>query len=233
MVIRVRMSSSGGARVPELVAGDRLTREEFERRYAATPGLFKAELIEGVVYVPSPVRHVQHGRPHALLVAWLAHYEAATPGVQVSGNATVRLDGSNVPQPDVLLFLPRELGGQARVDADGYLSGPPELAAEVTASTASYDLHDKKRAFQRNGVREYLAWRTEDRALDWFSLRGRRYRSLTADATGILRSQVFPGLWLDRPALVRRDLASVLRTLALGLGSREHAAFVARLGRRG
>ena len=209
--------------VPELVAGDRLTRDEFERRYAAMPRLRKAELIEGVVYVPSPVRARQHGDPHADLMGWLVVYQAATPGVRASLNATVRLDLDNEPQPDALLRL--EVGGRSRIDADGYLEGAPELAAEVTASTASYDLHDKLLAYRRNGVREYLVWRTEDGALDWFVERGGRYERLAPGEDGLLRSEVFPGLWLDPAALLRGDMAAVLAALQRGLGSPEHAAF--------
>ena len=42
-------------RILPLEHGDHLTREEFERRYEAMPHVRKAELIEGVVYMPSPV----------------------------------------------------------------------------------------------------------------------------------------------------------------------------------
>jgi hypothetical protein len=45
---------------PGLCNGDRLTRAEFERRYSAMPTVKKAELIEGVVYMPSPVTHKNH-----------------------------------------------------------------------------------------------------------------------------------------------------------------------------
>jgi len=214
---------------PELVAGDRLARAEFERRYAATPGLAKAELIEGVVYVPSPVRADAHGRPHTALIGWLFRYEVATPGAAVYTDATVRLDLDNEPRPDVAAALPAAAGGRSRVAADGYLEGAPELVAEVAASTASYDLHDKKRAYRRNGVREYLVWRTEDRALDWFVLRGGRYARLAPGPDGLLRSEAFPGLWLDPAALLAGDGARVLAALEEGLASSEHSAFAARL----
>ncbi len=219
-------------RVPELVAGDRLTRDEFERRYLAMPRLKKAELIEGVVYVPSPVRYEAHGRPHGQVIAWLNVYAAGTPAVQAADNGTVRLDLDNEPQPDACLRLLSEAGGQSTVSADDYVEGAPELVAEVTASTASYDLHDKKQAYRRNGVREYLVWRTQDEALDWFVLRGGRYEPLAPAPDGTLRSEVFPGLWLDPHALLRGDLAGVLARLNDGLASPEHAAFVAELRRR-
>lgn len=215
--------------VPPLVAGDRLTRDEFERRYDAMPGLKKAELIEGVVYMPSPVRCGAHGDPHALLVVWLGHYWVATPAVQVLVETTVRLDLDNEPQPDAMLRIRPAAGGQSRTSADDYVEGAPELAAEVTASTASYDLHDKLRAYRRNGVREYVVWRTLDQALDWFALRGGRYEPLVPDADGLLRSEVFPGLWLDAAALLRGDLARVVSALQAGLASPEHRAFLARL----
>ena len=209
--------------------GDVLTRAEFERRYEAMPHLKKAELIEGVVYVPSPVRHTYHGHPHTQLTGWLVQYEASTPGVQASDNSTVRLDLDNEPQPDALLFIDPTCGGQARLDADGYIEGAPELVAEVTASSASYDLHVKLRVYRRNGVREYIVWRVLEQEIDWFVLRAGQYERLPLDAEGLYRSEVFPGLWLDPAALLRGDLATVLAVVQRGLGSPEHAAFVARL----
>lgn len=215
--------------VPPLENGDVLTRAEFERRYEAMPHLKKAELIEGVVYVPSPVRHTFHGHPHTHLTGWLVQYEASTPGVQASDNSTVRLDLDNEPQPDALLFIDPACGGQARIDVDGYIEGAPELVAEVASSSASYDLHVKLRVYRRNGVREYIVWRVLDHAVDWFVLRAGQYERLSVDAEGLLRSEVFPGLWLDPAALLRGDLATVLAVVQRGLASPEHDAFVARL----
>jgi Uma2 family endonuclease len=209
--------------------GDRLTRTEFERRYAAMPHLKKAELIEGVVYVPSPVRHRQHGSPHVQLISWLGHYQASTPGVEAGDNSTVRLDLDNEPQPDALLLIAPERGGQTRIDADGYIAGAPELVAEITASSASYDLHAKLHAYRRNGVCEYLVWRVLDHEVDWFVLRAGQYERLPLGSDGGLRSEVFAGLWLDPAALVRGDLARVLAVGQQGVDSPEHAAFVARL----
>ena len=144
-----------------------------------------------------------------------------------ASNTTVRLDLDTEVQPDVLLRL--EQGGDSRIGADGYVEGAPELAVEVAASSASYDLHDKLRAYRRNGVQEYLVWRVLDRELDWFVLRDGAYQRLAADPAGILRSAAFPGLWLNVPALLARDLAAVLATLQAGLASPEHTAFVERL----
>jgi Uma2 family endonuclease len=212
-----------------LLSGDRLNRAEFERRYMAHPELKKAELIEGVVYVASPVRFEQHARPHYTLIAWLGMYQAATPGVVGADNATVRLDFENEVQPDALLRLPPELGGRSRVAPDDYLEGPPELIVEVAASSAAYDLHDKRRAYARNGVQEYLALQIYEQRVDWFALREGVYALLAPDAQGLLRSEAFPGLWLDQAAFWRADLAALLAVLQRGLATPEHAAFADRL----
>ena len=222
-------SASSRAKVPPLENGDVLTRAEFERRYEAMPHLKKAELIEGVVYVPSPVRHRAHSHPHIHLTGWLVQYEAGTPGVEAGDNGTVRLDLDNEPQPDALLFIDPACGGQARIDADDYIEGAPELVAEVASSSASYDLHVKLRVYRRNGVREYIVWRVLEQELDWFVLRAGQYARMSVDAEGLLKSEVFPGLWLDSAALLRGDLATVLAVVQRGLASPEHAAFVARL----
>ena len=160
--------------IPALENGDRLTRCEFERRYAARPDLKKAELIEGVVYMPSPVR-LAHSGPHAMSQTVLLVYTAFTPGVRGDDNATVRLDLDNEPQPDVLLRIEEEAGGQSRVSDDGYLEGAPELVVEVAASSASIDMHDKLRVYRRNGVREYVVWRTHEQRIDWFELADGEY----------------------------------------------------------
>lgn len=215
-------------RVPPLENGDRLTRSEFERRYEAMPRLKKAELIEGVVHIPSPVRQTQHGEPHAHLIVWLGHYSAHCPGVRVGDNSTVRLDLDNEPQPDAVLFIDPARGGQAHLDEDGYIEGAPELVAEVTSSRASYDLHTKLHAYRRNGVREYVVWRVLDREIDWFVWRDGEYERLDPEAAGVLRSEAFPGLWLDPVALLSGEVATALAVLDQGLATAEHAAFVTR-----
>ena len=219
-------------RVIPLENGDRLPRDEFERRYLASSNLKKAELIKGVVHMPSPVR-AAHAKRHGDMVGWLGAYSAATPGVSLLDNATVRLDIDNEPQPDALLRIESETIGRSRVDADGYVAGPPELVAEVAASSAAYDLHDKLHAYRRNGVLEYLVWRVYDREFDWFVLTAGEYRPLAPDAAGILRSRTFPGLRLARRALLDGDFAAVLAELGKGLKTAEHAAFVARLNADG
>ena len=215
--------------VPSLVHGQRLTRAEFERRYDAMPHLKKAELIEGVVYMPSPVRSEQHGGPHADLITWLGTYRALTPGVAVNAEGTIRLGPSSDPQPDAVLFIWPEHGGQARISSDDYVEGGPELAAEVAASSADYDLGVKLQLYQRHAIREYLVWRVLDGELDWFVLRSGQYVRWLPDAAGVYRSEVFPGLWLDAAALVHRDLARVLAVLQQGLATAEHTDFVGRL----
>ncbi|MGE0682304.1 MAG: Uma2 family endonuclease [Candidatus Binatia bacterium] len=214
-------------KTPPLENGDRLTRPEFERRYEAMPELKKAELIEGVVYMPSPVRHEGHGRQHFTLNWWLGGYIVATHGVEASDNATVRLDLDNEPQPDVLLRITD--GGQSRVDEEGFLDGAPELVAEVASSSVAYDLHQKLHTYRRHGVREYIVWRTQDNAIDWFVLREGRYDRLPLDEAGIYKSECFPGLWLDAAAMLRGDLATILKVLEEGMTSQEHANFVQQL----
>jgi Uma2 family endonuclease len=225
---KAKRASGPTEELPPLRAGDRLTRDEFERRYRAMPDVNKAELIEGVVYMPSPVSTDEHGSPHFDLIGWLAAYRAQTPGVQGGDNSTLRLDWDNAPQPDAFLRILPEFGGQSRTE-DGYVVGAPELLAEVSASSASYDLHDKLNAYRRNGVREYVVWRVWDREIDWFVLRGGRFERLPLTPDGLYKSEVFPGLWLDPAALTEGELARVLEVLQQGLAAPEHAAFVERL----
>ena len=218
--------------IPPLENGDRLTRAEFERRYNAMPPHIRAELIEGVVHTSSPVRHKKHGKPHIQIDTWIGTYFSETPGTDCSDNATVRLDLDNEPQPDVVLFLERECGGQMQMSEDGYLEGAPELAIEVASSSVSIDLHAKLHAYRRNGVLEYIVWRVDDKAIDWFRLSGGQYEPLAPAANGITRSQVFPGLWLDTKAMLKGEMKKALATLQQGLASKEHAAFVRKLKQR-
>jgi Uma2 family endonuclease len=215
--------------IPPLEPGDRLTREEFERRYNAMPDLKKAELIEGVVYMPSPVRHRRHSRPHFQLITWLGAYEAATPGVEGGDNGTTRLDLDNEPQPDAYLLIDPARGGQARISPDDYVELAPELVGEVAASSASFDVHTKLHVYRRNCVQEYLVWRVQDQQFDWFVARAGRFELWPPDAHGIVRSEIFPGLWLDPAALLAGDMMRVLDVVRQGLASTEHAAFVQRL----
>ncbi len=187
--------------------GDRLDRLEFERRYTAS-NIKKAELIEGIVYVASPLRFTPHAEPHGRIIGWLIAYQAMSSGLKVGIEPTVRLDADNEPQPDAVLF---RLGGKAQIDEDGYITGSPELIVEIAASTVSYDLHAKKRAYERNGVKEYIVWRTLDQAIDWFVLENGQYVELASDASGIMHSREFKGLRLNVSAILNGDMATVLR----------------------
>jgi Uma2 family endonuclease len=213
---------------PPLENGDRLTRFQFEQRYHAMPhNNRKAELIEGVVYyMASPLRYDAHGLPHAMIMGWLWAYCAATRGVEVADNATLRLDMDNEPQPDALLRIEN---GQSQISDDDYIEGAPELIVEVAASSASYDLHDKLNTYCRNGVQEYIVWQIYNNELKWFSLKEGEYVSLLPDEAGIIRSQIFPGLHLAVYALLARDKMSVMTTVQKGVKTQEHETFVKRL----
>jgi Uma2 family endonuclease len=213
--------------LPILENGDRLTRAEFERRYQAMPENQKAELIEGIVYMASPLRITHHGEPHADLLVWLGFYKAFTPNLQLGDNCTVRLDLDNEPQPDALLRIERE--GQSIIGEDGYVEGAPELIAEIAASTVSIDLHQKLHVYRRNQVQEYLVWRVYDQQFDWFRLKDGEYIQLKPTPEGIICSQIFPGLWLDKSALLLGDLAQVLTVLQQGLATAEHQDFVKKI----
>jgi Uma2 family endonuclease len=215
--------------VPALESGDRLTRAEFERRYAATPEKFKAELIEGVVYVASPVR-VFHGTPHAALITWLGVYGAATPGVSAADNTTTRLDLDNEPQPDALLRI--QIGGTSTISDDGYIEGAPEIVAEIATSSATIDLGTKKNAYRRNGVQEYLVWQTFENRFSWFRLQTEEFVLIEPDADGIIRSSTFPGLWLAVPALLEGNMIEVMNILQLGIAEEAHQVFIQDLAGR-
>ncbi|MGL4555033.1 MAG: Uma2 family endonuclease [Gemmataceae bacterium] len=222
-------------RIPRLCNGDRLNADEFLRRYEAMPGV-KAQLIGGIVYITSPLaeedvcmasplRAEHHGDPHAEVMGWLWLYKSATPGVQPSVAATVRLADESVSEPDASLRVVR--GGRTRVEG-GYIVGGPELAVEIAASSVNIDRNAKLEDYRANGVQEYFIWRFADGEIDWFRLDGGRYEPLAADG-GVLKSAVFPGLWLDPAALLGGDTARVEAVLRQGLATPEHAAFVARL----
>ncbi|MGH9847656.1 MAG: Uma2 family endonuclease [Blastocatellia bacterium] len=214
------------ASVPPLENGDRLTRAEFERRYEAMPHVKKAELIEGVVYLGTPV-NVPHSECHADIIGWLGNYRVATPGVACGDNGTVRIDEDNEPQPDVSLRI--KIGGASRVSKDQYLEGAPELIAEVAMSSASYDLNDKLQTYRRNGVKEYIVWQLIERKLTWFRLQEGEYVAVKPDKKGVIESSVFPGLRLHVKALLADKMADVMAELQKGIASPEHAAFVAQL----
>ncbi|PSQ96833.1 MAG: hypothetical protein BRD55_05710 [Bacteroidetes bacterium SW_9_63_38] len=226
------MSDSPSPTTPALVNGDRLTRREFERRYEAMPHVKKAELIEGTVYMPSPVQFESHGEPHSAIIGWLFAYAAATPHVSAGDNTTVRLDLDNEPQPDALLRISADGGGQSHISDDDYVEGPPELIVEIAHSSAAYDLHDKKQVYRRNGVQEYVVWQIEDERLDWFVLEDGAYLTLSPDEDGHLAGRTFPGLVLDVGALLHNELDAVLSLVQQQVGGDAHQAFVNQLNER-
>jgi Uma2 family endonuclease len=198
---------------PELENGDRLTREEFHRRYELRPDIKKAEYIDGVVYVASPARWDKHGKHQTLAVTWLRVYAADRPELGVGEADTVYLSGGHEVQPDAFLFRLAGPERGATVTEAGYIQGAPELVIEVAASSASYDLHAKKEAYRRAGVREYIPWRVLDGAIDWFRLQDGDYIKVEPDANGIIESSIFPGLRLDVPRMLAGDTTGVLAAL--------------------
>jgi Uma2 family endonuclease len=215
------------ATFPSLVADQRLSQAEFLRRYEATPPGFKAELIGGVVHVPSPVGR-EHGRSSVDIITWLGWYRSRTPGVDALDNATTAMDELGVPQPDAQLRILPECGGQTR-DEGQFVAGAPELVVEVARSSRPFDLGDKRADYERAGVREYLVVTLEPDEVYWYFRRAKKLARVRPGRDGLYRSKAFPGLWLDPAALLQRDLAGVLATLDRGLATPEHAAFVAHL----
>jgi Uma2 family endonuclease len=209
--------------------GDRLTQAEFHRRYQACPEGVKAELIGGIVYMPSPTRW-PHGSYHLLLGGVFFLYAGSTPGVKGFDNATTILGDFSEPQPDLALRILREYGGRSWENPDKYIEGAPELLAEIAHSSRAIDLHDKKDDYRRAGVQEYLVLCVEEQELHWFHFP--TGRTLKPDRQGVARSRIFPGLWLDVPALLAEDSARLIAAVQQGLASRAHATFVKRLAAR-
>jgi Uma2 family endonuclease len=216
---------------PRLESGDEMPRDEFERRYLPMTDIRKAELVEGIVYVTPMMNVLRHAEPELDFCAWLGTYKALTRGIRGGYRCTLRLDLTNEPLPDFMLFIRPECGGRVQL-IDGYVEGPPELVAEVASSSVSIDLKGKFRSYHRNEVQEYLVWRVDDQAVDWFRLQGSEYVLIVPDARGWLRSVALPGLWLDPQALVRRDMNAVLATLQQGLADPTHREFVDTLAAR-
>ena len=213
--------------VPPLVAGDRLDQPEFHARYEAMPPGTRAELIGGVVSMPSPVGY-DHSRDQAPIVAWLSYYEENTPGVEVLDNASTILGPSSEPQPDASLRILSESGGRTQV-VRGFVQGVPELVVEVAHSSRRIDLGPKLADYERAGVFEYVVRTIEPDELIWHVSREGRLVAVPPDGDGLHRSRAFPGLWLDPDALLRRDTRRLRAVLDLGRATPEHPAFVARL----
>jgi Uma2 family endonuclease len=209
--------------------GDRISRAEFERRSALMPGVKKIELIEGIVYVAAALRYRSHAQPHGIMMGWLAIYAAATSGVEFADNPTVRLDPDNQPQPDAVLRIDRSRGGKSSISDDDYLEGAPELIIEIAASSAAYDLYEKKRVYRRNGVQEYIVWQVYDRRISWFSLAAGEYTELLPNEQGSIESHVFPGLVLDLAATIDQNLGQVLTVLQSRFYTPGHQQLIDRL----
>ncbi|HEY1861677.1 MAG TPA: Uma2 family endonuclease [Gemmataceae bacterium] len=228
---RAAPKTSQAEKLPMLEPGDNLDQKTFHARYEAMPEDVRAELIEGVVYMPSPLKY-PHGRGHSRVMIWLGLYQAATPGTEVVDNATTILGEESEPQPDGSLYILPEYGGQMREDADEYLVGAPELIVEVASSSEAIDLHGKRRDYEKAGVREYVVVVLRQKRIVWFVRRGAGFTEMEPGADGIYRSELFGGLWLDGTALFRADTAAVQQVLQLGLASPDHARFKAELASR-
>lgn len=215
--------------VPPLQNGDHLSVEEFERRYEAMPEVKRADLINGIVYMGSPVTFDSHGQQHFDFVGWLFLYRAHTPGVQGGDNATLKFPvGMNQPQADACLRIRPEFGGRTKTK-NHYVIGGVELAGEIAASSVSFDLNEKLAAYEQNGVLEYIVWRVDDLEIDWFRLKGGKYRRLAVGQDGLFKSRVFPGLWLDPKAIIAGDMVRMLEVIQQGIASPEHRRFVEKL----
>ncbi len=193
--------------------GDRLRSEEFLRRWEAMPDLKKAELVQNLVLMPSPVSAVHHAGPDSTVQMWLAAYAARASGCETFTNTTLLLDSDNTYQPDVVLCTTPRRGRRVWFNRKGYLCGAPELVCEIAASTVSLDLHEKLDVYRRQGVEEYLVWRTRERGFDWFVREHEEFRPVRPDAQGRIESRTFPGLVLDVRALLARRSAKVLEVL--------------------
>jgi Uma2 family endonuclease len=222
-VIRTRPEQSPFS---TLASGDRMTQREFHRRYELLPEDVKAELIGGIVYMASPAGY-PHGSYHAELGAVLVTYKAFTPGVDVADNATTILGEYSEPQPDLSLIILPDYGGRTGIQRKKYLAGPAELIAEIADSSRAIDLHLKKDDYERAGVLEYIVLCVEKPKLHWFRLK--TGGEIRPDSRGIYRSRVFPGLWIDGPALIARDTARLIDVVKQGVASPEHAEFARRL----
>jgi Uma2 family endonuclease len=211
--------------------GDRLDQPTFHRLYKQTPEWVKAELIGGIVYVASPTSF-RHGRPHARMVHWLVAYGGELPGVEVFDNTTNILADESEPQPDAGMYFLPEYGGKMTEDEERFLNGPADLVVEVANSSVALDMHAKKRDYEAAGVREYLVVRVKPEDAVWFTRSRKGFTELQPGPDGILRSRVFPGLWLDPSAVFDKSTRRLTTVLRQGLASPEHAAFVARLEAR-
>jgi Putative restriction endonuclease len=214
-------------RPPRLVNGERLDQPTFHALYEATPPSTRAELINGVVFMPDPFG-VEHARAIMPVTVWLAYYAEQVPILDAMRNVTTILGWKCELQPDLALVIPDEFGGQTQSDTD-WLRGPPELVAEVADETRYVDLGPKLEDYEGAGVWEYVVRALKPDTVYWFVRRGGRFVELAPGPDGIYRSEIFPGLWLDAEALIRGDRRRLREVIDLGCATPEHAAFAARL----
>jgi hypothetical protein len=223
-------SAATATEAPPLQAGDKLTRGEFLRRWEEHPEIKFAELIGGIVYMPSPLTRL-HGVTDNLAATWIGVYHAHTPGTEAGSNATTMMEGDETPQPDEYLRILPEYGGRSGNEGK-YVSGGPELLAEISVSSVSVDLNQKYELYERMGVLEYLVVLMYEQEIRWHRLTTKGYQRLAPTPGMIWKSKIFPGLWLDGAAMLANHAAKVLATLQHGLQSPEHAAFVKRLAKK-
>jgi hypothetical protein len=209
-----------------------MDQKTFHALYLKTPEGFKAELIGGTVYVMSSPVSLHHGKHHSRLVRVLCTYADETPGTEIGDNTTNKLGEESEPQPDAFLVIESACGGQTTLDEDGYVVGGPELVAEVAYSTASIDLNRKKADYEKAGVREYVVVLVREESVVWFARGDGGFVELQPGSDGVIRSGVFPGLWLDPKGFFERPPRKLYAVLNKGLASPEHAAFVAELEAR-
>ena len=212
---------------PPLRQGEHLTRDEFMRRWEAMPDLTRAELINGIVHMPSPVSRI-HGDFHGRLSGWLWSYSALTKGCGLYTAGTWLMSRNSAPQPDLAFEILPEYGGQARIEGK-YSAGAPELIVEVSHTTSARDTGVKLRLYEQCGVREYLIVRPAKQQLSWRELHDGKYREIAAGPDGWFRSRVFPGLWLNPEALWNHDLPGLAEAVNRGAATTEHAAFARKL----
>lgn len=215
-------------RAAPLENGDRMDRATFHALYEQCPPGFRAELIMGVVHLPSPAS-ARHGGPHGRLVQWVCNYAEETDGTEGLDNTSNLIDEESEPQPDAMLRIRPECGGQTWDDAKGFVHGTCELVAEVANASVSIDLYRKREMYEAAGVQEYVVWVVKQQRVIWLARDSGRFVDLSPDADGLLKSRAFPGLWLDPVAVWDKTSRRLTAALRRGLATPEHAAFVARL----
>jgi Uma2 family endonuclease len=221
------MSTARLPAVSPLVEGQRLDQPTFHERYEAMPPGVRAELIGGVVFMPSPVGK-RHYVTTANAVGWLWTYRNRTPGTETGDNGSTALDEIGEVQPDAFLRVLPDRGGQTQ-DFGKIIKGAPELVIEVADSSKGVDLGLKLADYERNGTMEYIVFTIDPDDVFWHVRQGGRLVRNPPDADGLYRSKTFPGLWLDPDALIADDGPAMVATLEQGLATADHADFVARL----